>query len=75
VWSFIACTLHHTSSGRVRWVGYVARMGEMRNAYKTLVGRRGFTLEDNLKRILREIGWKVVDWIHLAHYRGHCRGI
>jgi hypothetical protein len=24
---------------RVRWIGHVARMGEMRNAYNTLVGK------------------------------------
>jgi hypothetical protein len=26
-------------SRRVKWAGYVARMGEKRNAYKTLVGK------------------------------------
>jgi hypothetical protein len=26
-------------SGRMRWAGHVARMGEKRNAYRTLVGK------------------------------------
>jgi hypothetical protein len=50
-------------------------MGEMRNAYKTLVGKpegkRPFgrpsrRWEDNIKTDLREIGFGSVDWIHLA---------
>jgi hypothetical protein len=28
--------------------------------------RRG---EDNIRMYLREIGWSVVDWMHLAHDR------
>jgi hypothetical protein len=50
-------------------------MGEMRNAYKILVGKpackrplggpsRGF--EDNIRMDLRKIGWDGVDWMHLA---------
>jgi hypothetical protein len=27
-----------SKSWRIRWVGYIARMGDMRNAYKILVG-------------------------------------
>jgi hypothetical protein len=27
-------------SGRMRWAGHVARMGEKRNAYRLLVGKR-----------------------------------
>jgi hypothetical protein len=50
----------------------------MRNAYKILVGnpegkrppeRPRRRLEDNIRMDLREIGWKVVDWIHLAKDR------
>jgi hypothetical protein len=53
-------------SSRMRWTGYVARMGEKRNAYRLLVGmpegkrplrrprRRGV---DNIKMDLREIRW------------------
>jgi hypothetical protein len=51
--------------------GYAARMGEMRNAYKILVGKPEgkrslgtprFTWEDNITMDLREI----VDLMHLA---------
>jgi hypothetical protein len=63
---------------RVRWVGHVACMGEVRGAYNILVGkpegrrplgrsRRGW--EDNIKMDLWEIGFGVVDWIHLAQDR------
>jgi hypothetical protein len=55
-----------TKSRRMRWAGHVARMGEKRNAYTTLVGkpegRRQFGRPrrkwvDNIKMHLREIGW------------------
>jgi hypothetical protein len=65
-------------SRRMRWAGYIARMGETRNAYRILVGkpegkrslgrpRRG--LVDNIKIYLREIGWDGMDWIDLAQDR------
>jgi hypothetical protein len=50
-------------------------MGEMRNAYKILVGkpegkrslgRPKRKWEDNIKTDLNELAWEVVDWIHLA---------
>jgi hypothetical protein len=50
-------------------------MGEMGNACKFFVeklqekklfGRARHRLEDNIRMDLREIGWKVVDWIYLA---------
>jgi hypothetical protein len=53
-------------------------MGEMRNAYKILVGiperkrpvgslrHRG---KDNIRMYLSEIGWEVVDWIHVVQDR------
>jgi len=53
-------------------------MGDMRNAYNILVGKRerkrplgrpGHRLEDNIRMNLREIGWEGVDWIHLAQDR------
>jgi len=59
----------------MRWVGHVAQMGEMRNAYNILVGKlegkRTLGIprcrwEDNFILDLREIGWACVDWIHLA---------
>jgi hypothetical protein len=62
-------------SRRMKWAGHVARMGEMRNAYRILVGkpegkrplgrpRRRWV--DNVKMDLREIGWDGRDWIELA---------
>jgi hypothetical protein len=51
---------------RMRWAGYVARMGEKRDAYRILVGipegRRPFgrsrrRWEDNIKMDLKEVGW------------------
>jgi hypothetical protein len=62
----------------MRWAGYVASVGEKRNASKVLVGRpeRNRPLqrprrrwEDNIKMDLREIGWSSVDWIDLAQGR------
>jgi hypothetical protein len=56
-------------------------MGEMRNAYKILVGKpeekRPFgrprrRCEDNIRMDLREIGWESVDWINLAPDRDQC---
>jgi hypothetical protein len=57
------------------WVGHVMFMGEMRNAYKSLVGkaegkillrRRGHRWKDHIRIDLKEIGWEDVDWVHLA---------
>jgi hypothetical protein len=64
---------------RMRWAGYVARMGEKRNAYRILVGkpegkrplgRPRHRSEDNIKMDLREIGWGGMDWIDLAQDGG-----
>jgi hypothetical protein len=65
-------------SGRMRWAGHVARMGEKRNVYRLLVGkpegkrpigrpRRRWM--ENIKMDLLEIGLRVVDWIGLAQDR------
>jgi hypothetical protein len=62
-------------SRRMRWVGYVACMGDMRNLYNSLVGkpevkkllrRARHRWEDNIRMDFRETGWEGVDWIHLA---------
>jgi hypothetical protein len=53
-------------SRRMRWVGYVARMGEERGAYRVLVGRPEGRRplgrprrrwEYNIKMDLQEVGW------------------
>jgi hypothetical protein len=50
----------------------------MRNAYSFFVGKREEKRqfggrrrrwEDNIRMYLREVGWEVVGWIHLAHDR------
>jgi hypothetical protein len=60
---------------RMRWVGHLARIGEVRGAYNILVGRPEgrrplgrlrHRWEDNIKMDLREIGFGDVDWIHWA---------
>jgi hypothetical protein len=60
----------------MRWMAHVARVSEMWNAYKILIGKpeekkpRGWTtrkLEDNTATDLKEIGCENVDWIQLAH--------
>jgi len=57
------------------WAGHVARMGEMRSAYDSLIGkaeekrpraRPRRRWEDNIRMNLTEIGWEGVEWIHLA---------
>jgi hypothetical protein len=69
---------------RMRWAGYVARMGEVRGAYNILVGRPEGRRplgrprrrwEDNIKMDLREIGFGDVDWIHLALDRDTWRAV
>jgi hypothetical protein len=69
---------------RIRWADYIARTGEMKNAYNILVGkpdgkkplrrpRHGW--EDTIRMDIREIGWQVVDWIHVAQDRDQWRAV
>jgi hypothetical protein len=71
-------------SGRMRWAGHVARMGDKRNVYRLLVGkpegrrplgrpRRRWI--DDIKMNLLEIGLSVVDWIGLAQDRYRWRAL
>jgi hypothetical protein len=62
----------------MRWVGHVAHMGEMMNAYKILVRkpeekrplvRPRCGWKDSIRTSLMEVGWEGVDWIHLAQDR------
>jgi hypothetical protein len=71
--------IRQVKSRRMRWAGYVARMGEERKFYKVLVGkpegkrpleRPMRRWEDVIRIDLREIGLRGVDWIRLAQDRG-----
>jgi hypothetical protein len=65
-------------SGRMRWAGHVARMGEGRGVYRVLVGRPEgkrplrrcrCRWEGNVKMDLRKIGINGAKWIQLAEDR------
>jgi hypothetical protein len=71
-------------SRRMRWAGHVARMGEKRNVYRLLVGKREGRRPlgrprcrriDNIKMDLLEIGLSAVDWIGLAQDRYRWRAL
>jgi hypothetical protein len=70
-----------TKSRRMGWAGNVARMGEMRKAYRIFDGKPEEKIplrrpkrigEDDTKM---EIGCEGVDWIHLARDRGQWRAV
>jgi hypothetical protein len=69
-------------SRRMRLAGHVARMGELRNAYKTLerkckgkrpVGRPRRRWEDNIRIHVREIAREGVYWIRVVQDRDQWR--
>jgi hypothetical protein len=69
---------------KVRWVGYVARIGEKRRAYRILVGklvgkrplgRPRRRWGDNIKMDLRVLGWGGMDWIDLAQDKEQLRAL
>jgi hypothetical protein len=60
---------------RMGWAGHVARIGEKRNVYRSLVGKPGGRRSlgrprrrwvDNIRMGLVEVGGGDVDWIGLA---------
>ena len=66
----------------MRWVRYVARMGERRGLYRLLVGKsEGKRLlgrprrrwEGNIKLDLQEVGCGGMDWIEMAWDKDRCR--
>jgi hypothetical protein len=76
--------IRQVKSGRMRWAGNVARMGEERKVYKVLVGkpkgkrplgRPRRRWEDEIRMDLREIGFGCVDWIRLSQDRGRWRAV
>jgi len=69
---------------RMRWAGYVARMGEGRDVYRVLVGkpkgkrplgRPRSRWEDNIKMDLQEMECGGMDWIELAQDRDRWRAL
>jgi len=69
---------------RMRLVGHVARIGEMRNSYSILVrkseakrhsGELAVDWRIILEWILGKIGWEVVDWMHLTQDRDQWRAV
>ena len=68
-------------SGRMRWAGHVARMGEDRGVHRVLVGKpegkRPLGIprhrwENNIKMDLEEVGGDRGDWMELAQDRDRC---
>jgi hypothetical protein len=73
-----------TKSIRMKWAGYVARIGEKRNAYmilagkperKSALGRPRRRWVNSIKMDLIEVGWDGMDWIDLAQDRDQCRAL
>jgi hypothetical protein len=71
-------------SRRMRWAEHVARIGEMRKAYRLLVGkpegkrplrRPRCRWVDNIRMDFGEVGWSDVDWIGLAQNRNRWRAL
>jgi hypothetical protein len=71
-------------SRRMRWAGHVARMGEMRDVNRVLVGkpegkrplgRPRHRWEDNIKMNLQEVGMGEMNWIDLAQVRDKWRAL
>jgi hypothetical protein len=67
VYVYVPNIIRVIKSRRMRWVGHVALMGQVRNAYKILVGnpevkrllgRLGHRWEDSIKMDLRERLWE-----------------
>jgi hypothetical protein len=76
--------IRQVKSGRMRWAGRVARMGEERKVYKVLVGktegkrplgRPRRRWEEGIRMDLEEIGLGGVDWIRLAQDRDRRRAV
>jgi hypothetical protein len=71
-------------SRRMRWAGYVARMGEWRGVHRVLVGKPEGTRplgrprrrwEDNIKRDLQEVGGGCGNWMERAQERDRWRAL
>jgi hypothetical protein len=76
--------IRQIKSSRMWWAGHVACKGEGRNVYRVLMekpeGKRPLVRprrrrEDGIKMDFREIGWRGVEWIHLAQDRKRSRAV
>jgi len=65
-------------SRRMRWVGHVASVGNMRGAYRVLmrilhgrisIGRPRLKLEDNIEVDVQEVELEGMDWVAMARIR------
>ena len=83
---FLSVDLHNIvrviKSRRMRWAGYVERMGEERGVYRVLMGkpegrrplgRPSCRWVDNIRMDLQEVGCGYMDWIGLAQDRERWR--
>jgi hypothetical protein len=65
-------------SRRMRWVGHVASMKEIRHVYilvekpegKRQLGRARRKREDDIRLDVTEIGWKSMDWLRIGISEG-----
>jgi hypothetical protein len=62
----------------MRWAGHAACMGEIVSSYGTFIGKHEREMplgrprrrwNDDIRMDLKEIGWEVVDGMHLAYCR------
>jgi hypothetical protein len=73
---FSSDIIRQIKSRRMRWAGYVARMGEERNVYRVLIGkperkrllgRRRRRWEDGIRVDIREISWWIgSSWLRIG---------
>jgi len=67
----------------MRWSGHVARLVEMRNRQNVVVRKPGTKIlgrprhrrEGSIRMNLKETGWEVFDWMHLAQDRDQWRAL
>jgi hypothetical protein len=73
--SIIVPSTKMIKSRRMRWVGHVVHMEDIKNACSILIGKperrplRRCRWEDNFLMDLREVSFQGVHWIHLAQDR------
>jgi hypothetical protein len=76
--------LLYVKKRRMRWAGYVAYIGKMKNAYRILMGkskekrplgRPRHRWYNNIAMDLRKIEWRGMDWIYLAQDRDPWRAL